>query len=489
VSAAWRIEDDVVGVRETSLAPGGGTVSLAFIRGTLRRLWYVWVGSTLVGAALAAGWLTLVPPHSVGSVTLLLAHDPGTDADAAMATDVRLLRTRTVAQQLADRLGVDVSPDDLQDTIVAQAATSSVLQVDITGTDQDDAVRRARLLADTYLAYRQEQLTEQSDDVTQAYRDRVDALQTQVDGLTKQYDAITARGGSEAETADVLGLRGQLISEITRLQNDIETETLEANAVVAASRVLDDASLEPQSPLRRAALVLASGLIGGLGLGLGLVVVYAITTGRLRSRADVAAAMGVPVMFSAGELVPRWGRPGPRHQAALDLLVDGLETAIPNRGKRPHRLGLISVDCGQDGARVLAGLARRLGTQGTVLVVDTAGTGGLAEELESPTSPTAAGPTGSVAVVEGPTVNAVADEVLTLVPFEMGRGLGHVKVDVSRCVVLVRAGRSTAEQLSTVARSARTARLDVQFVMLVGADESDASFGGGVAVEKAPPAR
>ena len=69
----------------------------------------------------------------------------------------------------------------------------------------------------------------------------------------------------------MLALRGQLISEITRLQNQIETEMLEANAVVAASRVLDEASLVPQSPLRRAALSLGSGLIGGLGIGLGLV--------------------------------------------------------------------------------------------------------------------------------------------------------------------------------------------------------------------------
>ena len=401
MSAAWRVEDDVAGVREADLAPAGGTVSLAFIRGTLRRLWYVWVGSTLLGAALAGAWLTLVPPQSIGSVTLLLAHDPGTDADAAMATDVRLLKTRTVAQELAEVLGVATSPDDLQDTIVAQQATSSVLHIDITGTDQDDAVRRARLLADTYLAYRQEQLTQLSEDVTQASRDRVDALQSQVDALTRQYDAITARGGSAEETANVLGLRGQLISEITRLQNDIETETLEANAVVAASRVLDEASLEPQSPLRRAGLVLGSGLVGGLGLGLGLVVVYAITTGRLRSRTDVAAAMGLPVMFSAGELAPRWRRPGPRHQAALDLLVDGLETALPSRGRRPRRLGLISVECEQDGAKVLAGLARRLGCEGTVLAVDTAGTGLLAHELESPTSATADGSTGSVAVVAG----------------------------------------------------------------------------------------
>ncbi len=197
------------GEAETDLAPASGAVSLAFIRATLRRLWYLWVGSAVLGMTLAACWLALFPPQSVGTVTLLLAHDPGTQPDAAMATDVRLLKTRAVAQQLGDELGLDVSPDDLLETIVAEPATSSVLQVDITGSTQDDAVRRARLLADTYLDYRGAQLTQQSEAVAQGYRERMDALQLQVNDLTRQYDVITSRGGADEEVADVLAQRAR----------------------------------------------------------------------------------------------------------------------------------------------------------------------------------------------------------------------------------------------------------------------------------------
>ena len=208
MSSPWHIEDDVAGGGQTDLAPASGAVSLAFIRATLRRLWYLWVGSAVLGLTLAACWLALFPPQSVGTVTLLLAHDPGTQPDAAMATDVRLLKTRAVAQQLGDELGLDVSPDDLLETIVAEPATSSVLQIDISGSNQDDAVRRARLLADTYLDYRGAQLTQQSEAVAQGYRERIDALQLQVDDLTRQYDVITSRGGADEEVADVLAQRG-----------------------------------------------------------------------------------------------------------------------------------------------------------------------------------------------------------------------------------------------------------------------------------------
>ena len=494
MSSTWHIEDHAVVGRETDVAAAGGTVSLAFIRATLRRLWFVWVGCALAGAAMAAGWLTLVPAQSVGTVTLLLAHPPGAQPEAAMATDVRLLKTRAVAQQLGDQLGLDVAPDDLLETILVQPATNSVLQVDIQGSDQDDAVTRARVLADTYLDYRSRQLTQQSEAVTDGYQERIDALQVQVDDLTQQYDVITSRGGTDTEVADVLALRGQLISEITRLQNEIETEELESNAIVSASRVLDEAALVPQSSTRRLGLGLGSGLIGGLGLGLALVVLYAITTGRVRSRADVSMAMGLPVMFSAGRVVSRRRRHRPHDEAALDLLVDGLETAIPSRGKRPRRLGLITVDCEAEGAMVLAGLARRLGSNASVLAVDLADTGRLARELAPPGSHPVAeiedgSEPGSVTVVSGPTVDAVADVLLALVPFEIGRGLAHVRITAARCVVLAKAGESTAERLNTVAQAARTSGLDIEFVMLVGADGSDASFGGEKASERPRPTR
>ena len=475
MSSTWRIEDEALHGRDVELSSGDGTVGLSFIRATLRRKWYLWLGSTILGVALAGAWLTLVPAPSTGTVTLLLAHDPGADAETAMETDVRLLTTRTVAQDLLDELGSGESPDDLIETIVAVPATSSVLNVDIRGTDGDDAVLRASLLAEKFMDYRAQQLTQQSRAVTDGYQGRIDALQVQVDGLTAQYDAILARGGSDAEVAEVLGQRSQLISEITRLQNEIETTTLDSNALVVASRVLDEASLVPQSPLKRGVLGIGSGLVGGLGLGLALIVVYAITTGRLRSRADVATAMGLPVAFSTGALSSRWRRTRVRHQAAVDGLVDGLVTALPT-GKPPRRLSVVTVDCEREGAAVLAGLARRLGADGSVLAVDLAETGLLDRELASSSASADDGP--RIAVVSGTAGETVADVVLTLAPFDIGRGLTHLKSRGSRCVVLVKAGESTAERLSTVARSATSAGLDVRFVMLVGADRSDQSFGG-----------
>jgi capsular polysaccharide biosynthesis protein len=408
-----------------------------------------------------------------------------------MATDVSLLRTRTVSQELGDRLDLDASPEDLQDTILAQPTTSSVLQIDISGSNPDDAVTRARTLAAVYLGFREEQLLLQADAVIDGHRQRIDALQAQVDDLTQQYDLITARGEDSEQAADILALRAQLLSQITILENAIEDASLEVSAVVAASRVLDPPSLVPQSSLRRAVLALGSGVVGGLGIGLGLVVVYAVTTGRLRRRADVAAAIGHPVVFTAGTVTRRWRGPGPRQIADLQLLSDGMLTALPTRGKRPMRLGLISVDCPREAAMVVAGAALRLGERGSVVALDLTGTGVLEEEVGSLSAALRTDADQSVTVA-GPGPDAVADVVLSLVPFEIGRGLAYVKSSTPKCVVLVKAGRSTPEGLRTVAQAARAAGVDVVFVMLVGADSSDDSFGAlepRAVVEKAPRAR
>ncbi len=447
----------------------------------------------LVGLTLAAIWLVVVPPRSVGTVTLLLAHDPSTQPDTAMATDVSLLRTRAVAQELSDRLALDEAPEDLQRTIVTQPTTSSVLQLDIAGSGPDDAVQRARVLAETYLAFREEQLLSQAGAVIQGYHQRIEALQAQVDDISRQYDLITAEGQDTEQAADLLTRRAQLLAQISTLEDSVGGASLEVSAVVAASRVLDPASLVPQSSVRRAALALGSGLIGGLGIGLGLVVVYAVTTGRLRRRSDVAAAIGLPVRFSAGRVVPKWGRWGPRNAASLDLLVDGLETALSTGRRRPIRLGLLCVDCDRAGARVMAGLVHRLSAEKSVAALDLGESGLLAEEMARLGSDPEAEEGQPAMVLSGPHTDVVADVVLTFVTFEIGRGLGHVKASAPTIVILVAAGRSTPEGLRTVAQATRAAGIDVAFVMLVGTDSSDDSFGGAAEVVatsgKAPGSR
>src|SRR5262249_53874600 len=64
------------------------------------------------------------------------------------------------------------------------------------------------------------------------------------------------------------------------------------------SGVLGPAGLVKQSVKRRLALFAGGGLLAGLALGLGIAILAAIMSNRLRRRDDVGRALGAPVRLS-----------------------------------------------------------------------------------------------------------------------------------------------------------------------------------------------
>ena len=66
------------------------------------------------------------------------------------------------------------------------------------------------------------------------------------------------------------------------------------------SYTLNAAALVPHSQKKTAVLYALSGLIAGLALSMGWVVVGALVSDRLRSRDDIAHALGAPVRLSVG---------------------------------------------------------------------------------------------------------------------------------------------------------------------------------------------
>ena len=79
--------------------------------------------------------------------------------------------------------------------------------------------------------------------------------------------------------------------------------------------VLDAATPLAHSRLKPLVLDAAVGLVVGLVLGMGIVVVRALVSDRLRRRDDVAQALGAPVKLSVGAVrLNRWlpGRAGYR---------------------------------------------------------------------------------------------------------------------------------------------------------------------------------
>lgn len=525
IDSSWHIEepapDEVVAVG----APGT-LVTLHFIRSALRRRWRVWGAFACLGMLLGLVWTVAIPAKSVGTATLLLAHDPTTDPDQAMSTDVSLLRTRTLAAAVIDQLGLKMTPEAFQKSVTPTPVSSSVLVLDVSAPDDRAAVTRARALAAGFLRFRTTQIHLQSKALVDGYGGRVAQLQKQADSLTRQYNSLGATPAGRSQAADVLAQRSQVNAEISTFQQTIQDTALKTNSIVAASHVLDEAGVAPHSAKKRVVLAVGSGMIAGTAMGMGFVLFTALTSERLRRRDEVAAALGAPVRVSVGALRRGrlWSRlPGHRSDSERDVqvLVHGLESLTQPRKRtsrktRPPGFALATLGDAHLATVVLASLAARLSRRGMApFVVDLTESGRLEDALKDALgrhsddkaaqgpSPTVYRPDGIPFLAHGP-VGATgsfgsdlgqddprrsawdsADVVLVLADLDPAVGVDYLNTWTDEVVLLVAAGESSAERLRTTAELIRSADLALPFAMMVGVDQTDESLGVPEALEAA----
>jgi capsular polysaccharide biosynthesis protein len=518
IDPGWRVEEPDPDNDPAQGSPLPTLASLDFLRGALRRRWPVWVIAALLGLLAGIAFNQAVPPKSSASVTVLLAHDPQQDPTRAMATDVSLLGTRAVAQQVIDGLHLTVSPEDFLKSVTAHAATDQVLVVNATGPDDAAAVARAQALAAGFLTFRAAQLNDQTDVLVNGYNERVTALQAQVATLTQRIDELSNGSGNDGSaTAEAIDQRRQINQQIDALQTTIEDATLRNTSVVAVSHIIDPASALPQNHKRRAVLSAVTGLIGGTALGVTLVLFLALTSGRLRRREEVAQALDGPVPLSVGRLRPRLplrllphrrGQGGHRGRAGrnLEAVAHALESQTRPNGGRPARLALVSVDSAADTTAAAAELvARALARGSRVFAVDLSRDGKLTKRVDQAVSRRWAGepraatvvyrPDGDPTLAQGPlngqsrdsraldadkaTQDAwdAAEYVITLAEVDPASGAPHLGSWSEDAVLFVTAGRSSGERLRTAAELIRGAGLRLRFGVLLRTDRTDNSLG------------
>ncbi len=422
---SWRIDDED-GDPELTGTPQPLVVTWRVVRDAVRRAWRWCVAAAVLGGLLGMLALTVLPHPAAATTTLLLVH-PNAGDSSAMSTDVSLLMTRSVATEVITRLRLpNTTPDSLHGSMTATPLTDQLLELTVTAPDDSAAVTRSTVIVDTFLAFRAEQLRSISEGIVSGYHKRISDLQARVDTLTTDYEGL--RGSSPADqvaASDVLSQRAQLGAQISSMQQAIEDAKLQTEAALTATHVIDKPYAKSQ--VSRRAVVLY-GVSGALLLGtlvVGVVLIRALTSDRLRRRRDIAEALGVPVRVGVGSLgapgpaarTGRWlrtrlarllsgptrGRYGraPRNRAErnLEALVRGLDSALPPhahhpaepeqqttraRGGRDHRvdgpttLALAAIDDTDTASRVLLAVADRRAREGSrVVLVDLTDHGSL----------------------------------------------------------------------------------------------------------------
>jgi capsular polysaccharide biosynthesis protein len=496
----------------------GGFVNLGFIRAAIRRHLRFWLATGLIGLIVGCGLYVKLPPSYQASTSLIIANNPNQDAVSAMLTNETLAESRPVVQAVIDKLRLQQSVASLQAAVVASIVTNQVLLISVSAPSGSGAIALAQALAGEFLQFRAQLLVRQQQQVQSALNTQVTKEQQNLDALNRQISQVSAEPDTPTRQSKLSVLnanRGKATTLLASLQqtatdNQASTETITAT-MIQGSQVLNPATADHHSRLKGALEYVGSAFIVGLVLGVGIIVVRAIVSDRLRRRDDVADVLGAPVRLSVGDLssrrwLPRPGRAGGRRREAQRLIAY-LRNAVPRGGQSPAALAIVAVDNAPAVAQPLVMLARSYAQEGKSVVLADASTGASAARLLGVRRPgvhsvtakdahltVAVGARDDVAPV-GPlhrgrqpaqlaepnqelvAACASADFLLTLVVLDPALGGDYLATWASDVVVAVTAGRSSATRIQAVGEMIRLAGAESVSAVLIGADKTDETLG------------
>jgi hypothetical protein len=369
-----------------------------------------------------------------------------------------------------------------------------------------------------FLKFRADQQREQNNLTLQALEVQLNQAKQHSNSVNAQLSQVQNQPTSHTQESQLSKLQGEQTSAAAALSSiqtaitDNQTTTgAEVTAALDNSQVLSVIPL-PYSAKKKLITYGALGLIGGLALGLIIVVVRALVSDRLRRRDDIAYALDAPVKLSVSTLGARRTLTLRRGLAAnrdLDMqrVIAHLHSAVPRSTQVPASLAVVAVDNGPVVAQALAGLATSYASLGAqVIAADLSSGAYLAHMLgvEGPGVQTVSRngvnfviavpdrddpvPVGPLPSITSPTGRAQArgslvpsdvsaDLLLTLVTLDPALGGEHLATWAANAVVVVSAGKSSAERIHGVGEMIRVAGTRLVSVVLIGADKSDQSLG------------
>ncbi len=508
VSGAWNIPDVEPEDPQEPGRPPAALVSFHYLRAAVRRRWVRCLLAGVVGLVLGAGFL--VNSQATATTMLLLSRNAKNDGSDPMATDLALLTNREVGARTTRALGLSMAPEDFLASVrVVPSKSSDLLQLTMTGPTPGEAARRLRAFSQEYLDFRSSQILAQSDVLQQRYAQRLGELERRLGELDARLEELQGSTPAIASRrADALAERREVIANIDVVQGQQEQVTLEQDTVRVASRVIDTAAPVPPGGRRHVALVLASGLIGGLALGLGLTVLQALLSDRLWLRTEVGSALRTTVPVSVRRLAPprlRWlaileflpwiGARRARRSIDRQVMAHALVKAVPEPGRRQSLtvLCLGNSDDMRFGVAAAAAELRRGGTASTIIDLTVSGRVDRAVSRVigkvSEQRPDVVRPDVVPSLTNGPSdldtvdwddvalAKAKNGAILVLADFDPAVGVDHLAAWSDRVVVAVTAGRSRVELVRTAGELVRVAGLHLQHAVLLEARVDDISSG------------
>jgi capsular polysaccharide biosynthesis protein len=516
------VYDDFAG---TENRPGDftpGLVSLGFIKAAIRRRAWFLTFLTVVGLIGGFGAYVKYPHSYQASASVLVTLSPYEDSLTAATNNQAIADTTPVAALAVRQLGLRQSASSFLSSYGVVSVTSRLMTITASGPSADQAVLRAGAVANAFLTFRANTLRSQQNLVTQSLSQQVDQAKQQLNSLDTQIAQLSGQpsqlGKLQAERTSVVNTQSSLQQAVG--SNQATTEPA-LTAALKNSQVLGVTAL-PFKKKKILATDLGVGLIAGLIVGLSIIILQALVSDRLRRRDDVAYTLDAPVKLSVRTLGARrrlvpWPGRAARRNRDLRHVITQLHSAVPRRTQSLAALAVVAVDNAPVVAKAVAALATSYASEGAQVVtadlsrgaylahllgvkkpgVHAVSRNGVTFTLAVPDRddpapvgalPPLASPTGLAhpgAAHAGPVhagealvaSDVAADLVLTLATLDPATGGDHLGTWGTSAVVVVSAGRSSAERVHGVGEMIRLAGMRLDSVVLLGADKSDESIG------------
>ncbi|MCQ4042792.1 Wzz/FepE/Etk N-terminal domain-containing protein [Streptantibioticus rubrisoli] len=435
-----------------------------------RRLWCALaLLGLLVGAAVAA--LMPPPPSAVTKVLVAHAEDQPNDTGTLIRTDVALLQTTRVAGAALQSLKSPEKPEDFMRDYRGTGLTNNLLQIDVTGDSDAEAVARAKALADAFVADHMRRMQEAANAEAKALLDQRDRMRDELAQVNKAIGDLPLNSNPKASASieSLFARRAELNSRIT----DFDQRAAEARTgtpkVIAGTQIVDAPRAVRHSLPKAAATDAAMGLTLGLVLGLALAAVGSVVADRPVLRRDIAAHLGASVIAELPRASSRSGRRWQRRRtrAARERLTGTLARTVRDCAEP---VSLLELGCARNTCVIALDVARALAAQGPVAIVDGLPGPQLAGRRPKPGDPT---------VVSGERAAAVSPQERLLGVGSVAPGTTWTDLQYlgTQTVLVVRAGHGSAAWLHTVARQLTDQRIPVIGVVLIDPDPRDRTDG------------
>ena len=283
------------------------TLGVSRYLSVLRRQRRVAVAGVVFGV-LAACLYLLIAPHTVTATTAVnlnvITTEPFNQQRPASGlldapTEADIASSHAVAEGAAELLGGELTASQVrQSSQVSSSGGASVVRVAFTAPTEQEAVRGADAIAQAYLEFRSDQAEQRIDTMLTSMNTRIEKLNEAL--LQANRELVSAEPG----TTDY----AQAVSQQQQIQVELDSLLSQRNALTSVDTtggiVLTSArdSQFERSPSSRMAL--ATGLAGGLVLGIVAAFARNPFDRRLRSSTDVAEVLGAPLL---ADLEPRKG--------------------------------------------------------------------------------------------------------------------------------------------------------------------------------------